>query len=61
MFNLTLTEELYRSVDQMGLTLDDLKRQTILAAESAFLPDSERENLVDQFQNWLYPETSPLR
>lgn len=61
MFNLTLTEELYRSVDQMGLTLDDLKRQTILAAESAFLPDSERESLVDQFQNWLYPETSPLR
>jgi adenosine deaminase len=33
-----------------GMTLGDIKRLTIAAAESAFLPDEERQALVDRFK-----------
>lgn len=54
-FDLTLTEELVRSVQYMSMSLDDVKQHTLVAAESAFLPDSEKAALVDQFRQWLYP------
>lgn len=55
LFNISLTDELFRTVKHMALTLDDLKQHTILAAQSAFLPDSQRMALVKQFTEWLYP------
>ncbi|GAB4520257.1 MAG: adenosine deaminase [Anaerolineae bacterium] len=53
-FGVTLSDELRRAVEYMPLTLDDLKRQTIVAAESAFLPPAERAALVNQYKEWLY-------
>ena len=54
-FNVNLTDELYRSTQHFSLTLDDMKEQTILAAQAAFLPESERSALEKQFRSWLYP------
>lgn len=51
--NITLTDEIVRSMQYMELTLDDIKTQIITAAESSFLPDDERSVLVDQFAVWL--------
>ena len=51
---ITLTDEMLRTVEHFNLTLDDLKRHTMVAAHSAFLPDNERAVLVTQFENWLY-------
>lgn len=52
--NITLSEELARAATHFGLTLDDLKHHTLVAANAAFLPDEERKALVKQFENWLY-------
>jgi adenosine deaminase len=51
--NLSLSEELYRCVVEMGLTLDEVKQQVMNAAQSAFLPDGERATLVKKFEGWL--------
>jgi adenosine deaminase len=56
--NITLTEELVRAVRYMGLTIDDLKHHTMVAARCAFLPEDERDQLVQQFDQWLYPDVS---
>lgn len=51
--NVTLSEEMHRAVKFMPLTLDDLKKQTLIAAESAFLPDQEKAALVQKFTDLL--------
>ncbi len=55
-FNVTLTDELYRSMQHFSLTLDAIKKQTILAAQAAFLPVAGRSALEEQFRSWLYPK-----
>lgn len=52
-FGVNLSDELLRSIQHIGLTLDDVKRYTLAAAEAAFLPDAERARLVKQFQEYL--------
>lgn len=54
-FGITLSDELHRTMQSMYMTLDDIKQQTLTAAQSAFLPTSERKQLVQQFSDWLYP------
>ncbi len=51
--NITLSSEIERAVTYMGLTMDDIKQMTVNAARAAFLPDSERDDLVARFQRWL--------
>ncbi len=53
--DISLSEELYRSVRDCELSLDDIKQMTLMAARSTFLPPSRRANLVERFQSWLYP------
>jgi len=55
LFNISLTDELVNSMEHLSLTIEDIKNHTMMAAESAFLPDSERAQLVRQFRQWLYP------
>ncbi len=51
--DIVLSDELIQAVDQMALTLDDIKAQILNAAHSAFLPDSERTALAQRFAGWL--------
>ncbi|MBC7812501.1 MAG: adenosine deaminase [Burkholderiales bacterium] len=51
--NITLSDEFALAVRHMDFTLDDLKQQTLVAANAAFLPDAERAALVARFENWL--------
>jgi len=51
--NINLTDEIYNAVKYMNLSLDDIKRSILRAAKASFLPDSERDALVSQFQTWL--------
>lgn len=48
--NVTLSEEIAQAMDQMGLTLEDVKTHILRAARAAFLPNEERDALVRQFQ-----------
>lgn len=50
---ITLTDELERAVSHLSLTVDEIKQQMLVAAQSAFLPDDERAALVDQFSAWM--------
>ena len=52
---ITLSDEYYRVVQQTPLALDDLKKHTLVAAQSAFLQDKAKAELVDKFQKLLYP------
>lgn len=54
-FNVSLTDELVRAINHFSMSLDDIKQHTLLAAESTFLPDSEKAALVGQFRQWLFP------
>jgi adenosine deaminase len=51
--NITLSDELAAVVNANLLTLDDLRQQTLTAAQAAFLPPDQRSLLVKQFQNRL--------
>lgn len=50
---ITLTEEITRVLAALPLTLDDIKRMTVTAAESAFLPDAARRELAAAIQSRL--------
>ena len=52
--NITLSDELYRTITHFDLTIDDIKKLTLLAAKSAFLSDDKKQDLILRFQNWLY-------
>ena len=56
-----LSDELYRVVKYMSLTIDDVKQQVLMAAQSAFLPEDEKAALVAKFEGWLYPEAEPQK
>lgn len=51
--NINLTDELYNVVTYIDLSLDDIKKSTIQAVRSSFLPLQERDTLVTQFQTWF--------
>lgn len=53
MSNITLSDEVAHVVDDMGLTLDEVRRQILNAARASFLPPSERAALVAKFETWL--------
>jgi adenosine deaminase len=53
--NITLTDELVRSIHYMGFTFDEIKQATLRAVQASFLPDGEKEALLTQFRDWLYP------
>lgn len=48
--NITLSDELVRAVELVGLTPQDVQRQMLNAAHAAFLPPTERRQLVAQFE-----------
>lgn len=48
----TLTDEYVVAMLTMGMTFEQIKRAIVIAADSAFLPPGEREQLVD----WLRKE-----
>lgn len=54
--NITLSDELARSITYMSLSLDDIKQSILRAAEAAFLPDAERAQMVAKFYDWLYEQ-----
>lgn len=49
----TLTDEYVVAMLTMGMTFDQIKRAIVIAADSAFLPAEEREQLVDWFRKEL--------
>jgi adenosine deaminase len=51
MFGATLTGEYFALAEHCGFTLDELVELNLNAARAAFLPDSERANLVAEFQS----------
>lgn len=51
--NTTMTYEIVSLLRDTPMQLEDVKRCIVNAAQSAFLPDSEREALVKQFENAL--------
>lgn len=58
--NITLSDEIIRVMNEMFFTLDDIKKQTLQAAQSAFLPDSERAALMKKFEQWFAPAADQL-
>lgn len=48
--NITLTDEMHVVAASLGLSLDDLKKLTLIAAEKCFLPESDRSKLVQQIE-----------
>lgn len=52
--NINLTDEIYNAVSHMRVSLDDIKRSTLVAARASFLPEQERNELIAQFQTMLF-------
>jgi adenosine deaminase len=48
--NITLSDECHIVAASMGFELSDLKKMTITALESAFLPPAEKEQLIAEFK-----------
>jgi adenosine deaminase len=57
--NITLSDEIERAVTHMSLSLDEVKQLTLLAAQAAFLPETERMALVARFETWFSNDTAP--
>lgn len=51
--NVTLSDEIIRAIQYMGLTLKNVNQMMIRAAKSAFLSSDERADLVQQFEDAL--------
>ncbi len=51
--NITLSDEVERAVTDMGMSLDEVRQVTMIAAQAAFLPESERNALVARFESWF--------
>lgn len=51
--NITLSDEIAVVMEHMDITLDDIKQYMLRAARAAFLPSSEREDLIRQFQGFM--------
>jgi adenosine deaminase len=52
---LSLTDELVRSVEKVGLSMDDVKQHTLNSARAAFLAPGDRDGLVSRLTAELYP------
>ena len=53
MFNTSLNQEYLVLAQQLGFTLNDLKRVSLNGIEASFLPDEEKERMKTQFeQTW---------
>jgi adenosine deaminase len=50
--NITLTDEILASME-MGLSLEEVKPYILRAAHAAFLPQNQREDLAQMFENQL--------
>ncbi len=57
--NITLSDEIERAITYMGLTLEQVKELTLVAAQAAFLPEPERAKLVAKFEAWFSSDTAP--
>ncbi len=55
--NIKLSDELVLANEQLGLTLEDIKRTIMNAAQCAFLPEAERAALVTYFSDALTPNS----
>ena len=53
---ITLTDEMLVAINDLDLTLRDVKNHVLNAAQVAFLPDGEREQLVARFRKDLFGE-----
>jgi adenosine deaminase len=51
--SITLSDELINAVSFMPLSLEEIKRQQLTAAEAAFLKPEARAKLVSQFREWM--------
>jgi len=51
--DITLSDEYAAAMHHLNFTADDIGRHIIMAAEAAFLPESQRAELVAQFQTWI--------
>jgi adenosine deaminase len=51
--NITLSEEIARAIQYMGMTIEDVRNYTLRAARTAFLPRAERDALVRKFQGLM--------
>ena len=51
--NIELTDEYVLAVSKLGLTMDGLKQTIMNSARAAFLPDDEKQELVDWFEQAL--------
>jgi adenosine deaminase len=51
--DIVLSDELHCAMREMNLTLDDVKQQMLTSAQAAFLPETERANLVRRFEALL--------
>lgn len=51
--DITLSHEIAYALNDMTLTMDEVKQNILTAARSAFLPDLARSMLVDRFERWL--------
>ncbi|PJF26784.1 MAG: adenosine deaminase [Phototrophicales bacterium] len=51
--NITLSDELVNVTSFMPLSLTEVKRQQLIAAEAAFLKPEARAKLVSQFREWM--------
>ena len=57
--SIKLTDEYVACVERLGLTIDDLKRQILYAAQAAFLPASDQAALMDRLAAELYAPGKP--
>lgn len=51
--NITLTDEIMRTMEHMGATIEDIKQYMIRAAQVSFLPEDERNQLVSEFRDLM--------
>ena len=47
---ISLTDELFVTIEKLGLTLDEVRMHVLNAAKAAFLPEEQRRRLVEQFR-----------
>lgn len=55
--NISLSDEIYRTVQHMHFSLEDIRHITLNAAQAAFLPPAERQKLIESFENGYTTES----
>ena len=54
--NITLSDEIIRVMTHFELTIEDIKKHTMIAAHAAFLKADKKAALIQRFHDWLYTE-----